>query len=128
MKKKDKIKYFVKKTYQYQKQLGLLGYEIHIFKHKSKKGRAYCSCEKKSMIASISYNVNWIKKPINKKQINRVAFHEICEILLFDIKETLNLHLSINKANKYVHQIIRAIENIHFGNDLIKKPKKYNYG
>ncbi len=125
---KQKVRYFIKKVKYYQKKLGLLNWEIHVFKDKDQKSIGYCSWNKDNRVASIYFSDKWIKrKQTSKIDLKRTSFHECCELLLSEINDKLNEFMPENQVEILIHKQIRTIENLYFKKVNNNQGVKYNY-
>ena len=123
MKKEEKIKYFKSCVYKYIEFFGLFDWEVHIFYQDKPQARASCYCNIPGKIASICYSEWVISKESTKKEINKVAFHEVCELFLSEISNYLedrSLYTDEKVVNKLIHTIIRFLENKLWNNLKIK--------
>jgi len=111
MKKADKFKKYVAK---WQIKLGMLDWEIYVDSDKSDKNRGWINADTVGRIAVIFYNEKWIQKA-SEKEIERVAFHEVVEILLYPITENLNVFYSDDYCVELTHKVIRTLESAILG-------------
>ena len=106
-----KVKLFKKSVRHYQKKLSLLNWDIHVFSQDKPGTRASAYWEFSNKTCSICWSKSWMKENPSKKEIRKVAFHEVCEILLAEVTDKLNIHHSIDITEEIVHNIIRVMEN-----------------
>ncbi len=111
MKYKKQIKFFNKYVKYYQKKLNLLNWDIHILSQDKPGARASAYWTFYNKTCSICWSESWIEKNPSKKEIKKVAFHEICEIFLSEITDKLNRYYSENITEGIIHNIIRTLEN-----------------
>ena len=115
MTKAQKIKYFKDNVYKYQKELGLLNWEIHIDldNREDVRGSAYSNIEGK--IATLYYSPKWISnKETTRKEIRRVAYHELLEVYFSSLRQSLAKFYSEQFTDEKVHAVLRLVENMKF--------------
>jgi len=115
----DKIEVFKKCVYAYQSVLNLKNYEIHVFPQDKESARASFKVDEKGKLISVFYSTWWIEQEEDYRQIQRRAFHELCECTLYKIKTELRRTLNEDYVNELIHSNVRLIENLYF--DLIDK-------
>ena len=64
-----------------------------------------------------------ISKDVTYECIDRVAFHEVFELLLINLRQLAEAIFSRNVVDKAIHNIIRIMENTVF-NDMKDTTKK----
>jgi len=53
--------------------------------------------------------------PLNNKEIRRCAFHEVCELLLGNLRDIAGSRFILEREiDEQVHIIIRTLENVIF--------------
>jgi len=117
MTKLDKIKYFKSRvSYYFYDFFKLSDYELTITGQDKfdTRGSAYWhSYEEASAMCTICYSNGWISSgEVTKYEIDKIAFHEVCECLLQEInKISRERFISEVVIEHSIHQIIRRIEN-----------------
>ena len=99
---------------KWQNELGLLNWEISIKESSSNEDRAWVGSNTEGRIATIFYDKDWYKHA-TMKEIDRVMFHEMCEILFSNIRMDMCRFYSESHVQERVHEIIRIVENKVFG-------------
>ena len=92
-------------------------WEIHFIHEKMEEYIGYCLADVENRQASIILGVNWDNTNINKKSLDKTAFHEVIELFLapyFHLAKTRAY--SINQHTAISHQIIRTLEHVVFEN------------
>ena len=118
----NKVKLFKDSIKKYIDYFGLWEWEYHIKESEIPNYRARTSYydieenpEGSGYIVTFFYNVAWLKdKETNKEEIDKVAFHEVLELLfckLRDWSENNNFHITKYQVDEEVHRIIRRLEN-----------------
>jgi len=61
-------------------------------------------------------NEDWIQRDdLTKEEIDRTAFHEVCESLLYELRELITRRfISEREVPNAVHRVIRRLENTVF--------------
>ena len=111
---KNGRKYFTKRVYHYHKVMGLLDWEIYV---DSTSDNCYgkIGFDTDGRVATVSYNREWIRsKDATKIEVDKTAFHEICELSLADININLSLTHADCVVSLWLHRHIRMLENVLF--------------
>jgi len=94
---------------------GLYEYEIY-YEHKDNKNSLASTCVSENVsdkCCLVSLSKNWKDLEINDLAVRKTAFHEICEILLWEIGDKLAI-VGYNIERLLTHQLIRRLENSVF--------------
>ena len=67
---------------------GISEYETTVYHRKSPGARATCEVDSENMLCGIEFSTEWNYKP-DKKEIQRCAFHEVCELMLYPLGDFL---------------------------------------
>lgn len=92
---------------------GISEYETTVYHRKISDARATCQADMENMMCAIEFNTEWNYRP-KVKEIQRVAFHEVCELLLYPISSLAARSNSEEETNHETHRIIRRLENVVF--------------
>lgn len=110
---KDCVKYFLN-------YFGLLQWEVHFY-YEALNPDARSSVEwgeLRGRIACFYINPEWIEeKDLSNGEIKRVAFHEVIELLLCELRHLANHpeeSRTYDLVDKEVHSVIRVLENTLF--------------
>lgn len=68
-------------------------------------------CERSQHVFAIGLAKNWGSIEITEEQLERTAFHEVCEILLNEIRYMAEAEYSYHKVDSEIHRIVRILEN-----------------
>lgn len=115
---KQKIKLFENKVrYFFFDIFKLYDYELSIISQTNISARAstyWHSIEEGAGIITIAYSNNWLfDKDTDKKEISLVAFHEVCEAILWELNSLASSRfVEEREIPNAVHRIIRRMENI----------------
>ncbi len=124
---KEDFEYFKERCEYWSKILGVINYSYH-YSHTSLSNGDFINEEiiditqggvevnQISKTATIFLNTNWCTIKVSKEKLDKVAFHEILEIL-FDRLETIasNRYVSSESSIRTeVHSIIRTLENVMY--------------
>ena len=68
-------------------------------------------------MATISCSLKWIKgKNITDEEIDRVAFHEVCEVLLSECNNLMDArYITPREIRSAIHRVINRLEYVQFG-------------
>jgi len=102
--------YFKERVEHWQTYFGLLNYQISVIHESWKDSLAWCQADVTAGIATIAIATMWDDRP-TRKQINKVAFHEVCELLLWNLAEHAESNHSDLLITGLKHDIIRRLEN-----------------
>lgn len=91
----------------------LYEWEIYFTHTANANARASCWWDISGMIATIGLGKEWGDKP-EPYELSRVAFHEVCEVMLSLLTQLAQDEYSERKASRRSHTIIRRLENIVF--------------
>lgn len=108
--KENTIEEVTEHVRKWQKELGLIDWEISIKESSSDENRAWVKSNVEGRIATIFYDKKWCKEA-KTKEIDRVMFHEMCEVLLSHIFVDMNRFYSESYIQERFHEIIRVMEN-----------------
>ena len=126
-KTKDRdFQFYIKESAYFQKELGLLGWNIY-YDHVKKEGEkslAWTNCDEAGMVGTICLNVDWNLTKPTEDELSIVAFHEMCEVLFWKLGEQAEKGVSRELCNTERHAIIRTLENTLWGYLVAKKAKK----
>lgn len=99
----------------WMKHLGLTSWEPFFSFEKDVKNIASVSWDKQGGSAVFYLSTTWGKKsPITEKTISRTAFHEVCEVLLAELRMMGEYFVRASEVDRVVHEIIRHLENTVF--------------
>lgn len=117
---KDNEKYFTKCVHKWVKYFGLADYEVSI--HGSDRNEIRGSCnwhpiDDSAQMLSICYGKGWLKKKnLKDQEINRVAFHEVCEGMLSKLNQLCHERfIQKREIQTAVHEVVRRLENAIIG-------------
>lgn len=112
MGKKERIKYFKKCVKYWIKYFGLFTWDIVIDGGEDTTCLAWACWHEigEGRRASIYYNKKWIKRERNKKELNKTAFHEVCEVFLSRVRD-LMAKWNTKNSDEQIHYIIHFLEN-----------------
>ena len=88
-------------------------YETTLYHKKLPDARGTCHADMENMMCHIEFGTEWSYKP-DKKEIERVAFHEIWELLLYPLGSLSLRACSEELVNEETHRVIRRMENVLF--------------
>jgi len=126
--KKKLIEYFEKRVRFYFFEIfKLYDFELTIGSQSKRSARTsayWHDLDEGSGMIAIFYSENWIKEKPSREEIDKCAFHEVCESLLSELQELISERY-INKKDlpNAVHRVIRRLENSIF--DVYKDKKNY---
>lgn len=104
---------FTKEVYKWQKFFGLLDWEIKVLHKKLDNARADFFGNIPAKVAVISLDTKW-EYPPDKKEIEKCAFHEVCELLLSQLRFFGNGMYDKIIIDEQIHYVIRTLENSVF--------------
>lgn len=112
MNKKQRIDYFKKRVkYYFYDFFKMVDYDLSIkkqIKNGARSSTYWHSMEDGSGMILICYSVSWMKSKINKKEIDKVAFHETWEAILWELQELCKSRfISEKDIPNAVHRVIK---------------------
>lgn len=107
------MKRFIRK---WQRRFGLVCWEIFVKASDKDDNRAWVKIDVSGRIATVFYSHSWWSHATAEEK-ERVAFHEMMEVLLFPLMDDLGRYYSDVHLASRAHEIIRVFENIQFGTD-----------
>jgi hypothetical protein len=112
----DEVKYWIIK-------FGLFDYETRVTTNEDEHVRGTCVTYSSNVdrVADISVQKDW-KKP-EHQDLCRVAFHEVCELLLRDMYNVGAEYVVDHVMATELHRIIRRLENSYFSEDYRSRIK-----
>jgi len=104
---------FKKECEYWIEYFGLSDWQIHFDHCEVKDGRASCWADIIGKLCTIELSTEWNASPV-KWEIKKVAFHEICELLINQLGVLAKWGHSIDIVNEQLHYVIRRLENTIF--------------
>jgi len=94
---------------------GLKSWDV-IFTHKEDKDSlASCIAESASRFAILNLSTsNFTETEVRSESVRKAAFHEVCELLMWEITTLLRVFFSEDVVNKKTHEVIVTLENAVF--------------
>jgi hypothetical protein len=117
---KDNVNYFKERVnYYFFDFFKMYEYELTISsqdKFASRASTYWHSFDEGAQMITICYTEDWIsEKDITKKEIDKVAFHEVCEAFLSELNQLIQERfITEDNVNRSIHKVIRKLENILF--------------
>jgi hypothetical protein len=127
---KDKIKYFEKRVkYYFYDFFKLYELSLHICPQEKIGVRAssyWHELKDGAGLITICYTKAWLDcKDTTKAEIDEVAFHEVCESMLWELQELCKSRFICEKdIPNAVHRVIRRLENVVYPNIMDKRSNK----
>ena len=116
MRKDQALKLFKGYVEKYINKFGIKHYEYFIQMDGDKDNRATTHVEITDGIAVVVLSSSWLnEEDPSRKEIERVALHEVCEILLSHLGEMAKRHYNHLIVERELHKIIRVLENVFLG-------------
>ena len=110
---KDDFKAFTKECEVTLDQLSLRDWRVCYFHQDEPDALGWCRTDSEGKIASIGLSRNWQNEKPTRKEIKRVARHEILHVLLADLTQCGKYRQSTDSDFATAqHAIIRRLENI----------------
>ena len=112
----EQFKIFKDEAEFWKHYLGLLDWEIYYEHSFIGEGRAKCLGDPQARIVTIVLTTEWHCSHILEQEIRKSAFHEICEVLLYPLRQMIesNQYIADSDIDSQIHQIIRRLENTLF--------------
>jgi hypothetical protein len=121
-KKKDNaeefISFFKERVYFYQKELGLLSYWVDILPQMKEGTQASTydgdtDMQRSNRRVTIAYSLDFMHaKDTTLVEVDKSAFHEVCEVMMLDIRRYAEKSCSEVIIDKEIHKVIRTLENV----------------
>jgi hypothetical protein len=121
-KKKDPadalIAFFKERVYFYQKELGLHSYWVDILPQMKEGTQASTydgdtDMQRSNRRVTIAYSLDFMhEKDTTLVEVDKSAFHEVCEVMLLDLRRHAEKSCSEVIIDKEVHKVIRTLENV----------------
>lgn len=109
---KKQFKEFCAECRKWIKKFGLTEWEIYFY-HEKIDAAARVVGSTKEMTADILLSTE-IEGPVFKTEIKRCAFHEVCELLLLDVRTHLDFVFCKGEIDNLLHKIIYRLQNTYF--------------
>ena len=107
------FKAFQRYCRKWQKELGLMNYSLGFRHNNDHPDSESWVAETEDGNAVAGLTSNW-DEAITTHSIERAAFHEMHELLMWEIRCLLRQVLSEEVVNKKIHAVIRPLENLLF--------------
>ena len=101
--------------FKWQKFWGLYDWEFNFAHEKDEDNRAWACIQGDAKLATLGLSKTYDKKP-SKEELSRVAFHEVCEVMLSTLSNLALGGYNHEVVVTEVHAIIRRLENRVFEN------------
>ena len=109
--KKD-FEFFKQEAQQWIERFGVKSYDITFTHEDDGDHLASCGADSGSRIAIINLSATDLGElDVTNASIQRAAFHEVLELLMWEITTLLRNFFSEDIVIKKTHEVIRAIEN-----------------
>ncbi|KKN41197.1 hypothetical protein LCGC14_0725880 [marine sediment metagenome] len=76
--------------------------------------RAQLLVDQKSRLATVYLAEEWESDVVTELLIKKTAFHEMCELFLYDVTIMLSCFFASGVVEEEIHKIIRTLENTLF--------------
>lgn len=105
---------FRKHCQKFIDQFGLRQYEVTHTHKRDMEAVSNCFVDPESAIVIMNFASDWgMLTPLDEKAIKRAAFHEVMELLLWELRQAMRAFFSEEVVNKKIHAVIRTWENVH---------------
>ena len=108
--------YFRSRCQHYQKELGLMGWDI-TFRHEKLNSLASCAAKGQARLCVIRLAKDWKDMSYEKpdlRELDVLAFHEMCHLLLFDLMSlTESRFVTRDEIDRTEEEIVVRLENYH---------------
>jgi hypothetical protein len=116
----QRFSHFTKKVRQFQREFGLLDWELFVVQDASEENRGWCTTDIQGKMCFIGIDIEFMEdKHTSLKEIEKVAFHEVLELLLSELGHECSRFASDDSVEHHTHNVIRRIENFHFGSEYL---------
>lgn len=108
---------FKKYCLEYQKFFGLTNFKFYFYFEYGNSGKhAIINCgELQDYIATFTFYEDWGDEIVDEKEIDKIAFHEVCHVLLVRLNAIANSRfITEDEIREAEHEIIRRLENSIF--------------
>jgi len=111
-----KLKLYKKYSDKYIKEFGLTDWECHYFLSSDMDSVARTRADMTGKVVSFFVSTKYLKT-MSVAETDRTAFHEVCELMLWEYYELCEDFLSSKLLQRVAHNTIRRMENREFGLD-----------
>lgn len=119
--KKEDFVYFRERVYHWVKAFSLSEYEVTVTHRdlpEDENSLAFINVNLLGRGAEISLSKDWGLDVINKKELDKAAFHEVVHLLIYEYHEGLLGRLPPPVIETMEHSIVRRLENFVFDPDI----------
>lgn len=110
---KENIRHFVRMVAFYKEVLGIFDWEIYVDEGTSKNDRAWILSDLEGRLSTIFFSKVWITDfDTTLDEVDRVAFHEVCEASLAEIRLMMLEFYAEKIVNSLIHSMVRRMENV----------------
>jgi len=113
---------FKKEARKWIDYFNLYDWEICFF-HSHIDYRSYVNADHNGKIAVFTLSTIW-EQLTYKEEVKRVAFHEVCELLLYKLTDMAEDYYNRNRVEEVTHSIIRRLEKCIFWKGGDNMPRK----
>jgi hypothetical protein len=105
------FRFFQSRFLHWQKELGLTNYKAYFSHEKDDSSFAWINVNEDGRVCTVWLNKVFTEEPtlIN---LELHAFHEVCELLLWDMSSNLTCTFSLREVAKMTHDVIRRLESL----------------
>lgn len=111
---KDNFEYFKQECLRWLQFLGIYQWDCRFFFEKDEDGLARVIWEEENGLAAFYLATKWGKDKVNAYNLSKTAFHEACELLLWELNDLARRGNRDSRVNEAVHRVIRGLENTVF--------------
>lgn len=91
---------------------GLIDYQV-TYRHQDTGGMAQCRFNQEDRSSEIILSTTWWRHP-DPLEMERVAFHEVCELMLFRLSNAGEDFYKGSLVQERAHEVVRRLENTIF--------------
>lgn len=105
---------FKRECKKWVRVFGLTDWEIHYFHEPDPDNdRAWISRDLQNHTAGVFLGLNWDSVPPSDHELERAAFHEVCELLLSPLDDAAKCrYTTVPQINEARHEVIHVLENV----------------
>ena len=116
---KNDFEYFKKRCLFWTKEFGLVRFQLNFLHEKLDCCAAKYHISEEASACVITLNSEWVDLVAkSKKVLNRLAFHEICEISIYGLRKWAGVTVNMDLLDKETHKIVSMLENLVLGADV----------
>jgi len=111
---KENFEFFKEEVSYWAGFLGIFQWDFRVFHMRDDDALARVDMDGDGRVVCVTLAKTWERDKISNYSLSKTAFHEVCEVLLFDLNQLASPFVKKSRVEEAIHKIIRRMENTIF--------------